>query len=147
METLNLKYQQLIKALTTLEKSLEIVQLCIKEQKSYNPYMDFEDEYRGHRDSAVQRFEYCTDLFWKYIKKHLEKKLINIRLGSPAETIREAFSAQIINEVETERILRMIKDRNQTSHIYMEEIAEILIKKIPEYFETMKNVSQRVESF
>jgi len=37
----------------------------------------------------------------------------------------------------------MIKDRNQTSHIYVEKIAEDLSSKIPGYYQVMHDVARK----
>jgi len=38
----------------------------------------------------------------------------------------------------------MIKSRNMTSHIYVEEITEQLVFQIPEYYKFLNNVIQRL---
>jgi DNA-binding XRE family transcriptional regulator len=59
MEKLILRRETLAKALKTLEKSLKKL-----ETKKF-------DDYQELRDSIIQRFEYSTDTFWKYLKDHL----------------------------------------------------------------------------
>lgn len=106
---------------------------------------DPEEEYRIHRDSVVQRFKYSTDLFWKFIKNYLESAHVLSGIKIPSEVIREAYSLRLINEDEAETILEMIKNRNMTSHIYIEEIAERLVQKIPAFYLTMHDVAQRLK--
>jgi nucleotidyltransferase substrate binding protein (TIGR01987 family) len=146
VDKLSQKYQKITQALTTLEKAVAVFTLFAKEGKSYNPHMDYEEEYRGLRDSMVQRFEYCVDLFWKYLKKNLEVKHLAPANNTPAEAIRKSYSANIITEHEAETILAMIQDRNMTSHMYMEEIAEILAQKIPDYYKLMYAVAQKTQA-
>lgn len=146
MDKLNQKYQKITQVLATLEKAVTVFAIFAKEGKSYNPHMDYEEEYRGLRDSMVQRFEYSVDLFWKYLKKNLEMKHLAPENNTPAEVIRKSYSANIITESEAETILAMIQDRNMTSHMYLEEIAEILALKIPDYYKLMHAVAQKTQA-
>jgi len=107
--------------------------------------MDYEEEYRGHRDSTIQRFKYSVDLLWKYLKKYLEDILALRGANGPKPVIKESYAAQIINEEEAEKSLEMITDRNMTSHIYVEEIAEQLVKKIPDYSHLIHVVALRLK--
>jgi len=76
------------------------------------------------RDSIIQRFEYCTDLFWKVLKIHLEEiEKVTLSTYSPVGVIRAAVEARIITEDQGQGCLEMIKSRNLTSHIYHEEVA------------------------
>ena len=99
---------------------------------------------RTYRDSMVQRFEYCTDLFWKYLKKYLETFVELPDINGPAPIIRASFSAGLLDEQEAENALDMIKDRNMTSHIYKEDIAETLAAKIPQHCRLMNAVVSRL---
>ncbi|HBR71036.1 TPA: hypothetical protein DIC20_05445 [Candidatus Dependentiae bacterium] len=145
MDKLEQKYQKISQALKTLEKATTIVTIFVKEGKSYNPHMDYDEEYRSLRDSMIQRFEYCVDLFWKYIKKDLEKRQLAPEIKAPTEIIRKSYTVGITTETEAEKILSMIKDRNMTSHMYVEEIAEILAQKIPDYYQHMRTIITRLQ--
>lgn len=145
MDKLKRKHENISKALASFEKAVNILELSIKEGKGYNPHMSYEEEYREHRDSAVQRFEYSTDLFWKYLKKYLENVLHLPGVNAPEPVIRASCAAGIITEQEGEKILDMVRDRNMTSHMYMEEIAEQLVAKMPEYYVDMHTIVQRLE--
>jgi nucleotidyltransferase substrate binding protein (TIGR01987 family) len=98
-----------------------------------------EQLYRGMRDSMIQRFEYCIDMFWKVMKLYLEEKeKIEIAINSPRGILREAVKARIISEEEAEIGMHMVESRNKTSHIYHESMAETIASHIPEYYELMK---------
>ena len=144
VKNLNQKYQKLLKAINSFEKAVRFLDLFIKSGKSYNPNMSYQEEYQQHRDSVVQRFEYSIDLFWKYFRNYIEEKSMLSGLKTPGEVLRKGFSESILSEEETEKILEMIKSRNMTSHIYVEEIAELLVKKVPEYSKTIRTISDRI---
>ena len=144
MDKLTQKYTKLVQALSTLEKAVFTHNLFILERKSYNPHLDYEEEERMLRDSMIQRFEYCTDLFWKYLKKNLEEKQLAPEIKTPAEVIRKSYASGMTSEEDAEIIIDMIKDRNKTSHMYVEELAEQLTKKIPHYYELMQRITQKL---
>lgn len=146
MDKLNQKYKQLSQALNSLEKAIAAFATSAKEQKAYNPHMTYEEEYQMHRDSVIQRFEYTVDLFWKYIKKYLESAQVITGINIPGEVIKTAYSLKIINAEEAEQILAMIKSRNLTSHIYVEEIAEHLGKEIPKYYKILNAIINRLKA-
>ena len=94
------------------------------------------------RDSAIQRFEYTTEAFWKCIQAYL-KEVHGIICASPKSCIREAMRNNLLDEEETELALEMIDDRNVTAHTYHEEVAEMLFKKLPKYYELMEKVIRK----
>lgn len=49
------------------------------------------------RDGAIQRFEYCFDLAWKALKRHLEKSGL-IDLNSPRSVFAAAYSEGVIDD-------------------------------------------------
>jgi len=142
MDKLKKKHDQLLKALDSLEKSLTIFKTVEQKHCEKNKC---DEEYRIHRDSIIQRFEYSVDLFWKYLQKYLEDILELTESYGPKPVIRESFSARLLNEEESESALNMIKDRNMTSHMYVEEIAEQLAGKIPMYYQLIFDIANKIQ--
>ena len=67
------KYQTLERAIKSFGDSIAIYETLAKLQKHKNNKemmygLDFEEIFLGMRDSVIQRFEYSTDLLWKYLK-------------------------------------------------------------------------------
>ena len=133
MEKLNLKYNTVCKALQTLQKVLLHVDALEKGHTHLCIDVDYGEEYSMRRDSAIQRFEYTIDLLWKYLKAYLEVKNISSQVTIPGEVIRMACSYSLVTQDEAEVVLRMIKSRNRTSHMYHEELAIELIKDLQVY--------------
>ena len=107
--------------------------------------IDYQQILLNLRDSSIQRFEYSIDLLWKYLKTFLDIKLqIVPSVLSPATIIRETARARLISEDEAHTLLEMVKKRNMTSHIYQQEIAEILSADLPSYLECMQTVIEKV---
>lgn len=65
-------------------------------------------------DASIQRFEFVIELFWKTLKRMLAEA--GIQTATPREALQAAYRAGWLNN-ET-AWLQMLKDRNETSHIY-----------------------------
>lgn len=81
------------------------------------------------KDSVIQRYEYTIELAWKLMKDYLEE-LGFIDVSAPKQVIRKAFQESIIKDAEA--WIKALNDRNKTSHIYEEAIADEITKDIIE---------------
>jgi nucleotidyltransferase substrate binding protein (TIGR01987 family) len=144
MDPLDKKHTQLLQALKMLNISLTIFERLKQAGGDCNVSSDRDEAYRIHRDSIIQRFEYSIELFCEYLEKYLEITHLLTGIYVTRDVVREAYSVGIIKEEEAEKILQMVKDRNMTSHIYVEEIAEQLASAIPGYYQVMQTVAQRL---
>ncbi|AUI38324.1 nucleotidyltransferase [Geobacillus stearothermophilus] len=82
-------------------------------------------------DATIQRFEFTYELAWKWMKLYLEHQGY-AEVTSPRKTIREAFREGLIQDGET--WLRMLEDRNRTSHTYDEETAMDMYERIRTHY-------------
>ncbi len=98
-----------------------------------------DDDYYFFRDSAIQRFEFTVEIFWKTIKRFLKEKE-GIDCRTPKSCIREFFSAGYMDEDSAVLLLKMIDDRNLTSHTYREEVAEGIFMRLQEYIKQLQAV-------
>jgi len=92
------------------------------------------------RDSAIKRFELCFDLAWKSIKNY--SKFHGLECYSPRECFKTAFQLKLIEH--DERWLKMIDDRNLTTHLYKESQAEKVYKRLAKYLEMFKNLFEKL---
>lgn len=145
MDVIKLRHEKVMQALSTLDVAVKSYQQIISgNDLPPSPLNDVDKLARIYRDSMIKRFEYCTELFWKYIKKYLDEYVQGTELNGPAPVIRAACAAGLLEEQEAESALMIIKDRNLTSHIYKEEIAEVLAKKIPHHAALMASIIERL---
>ena len=79
------------------------------------------------RDGVIQRFEFTYELAWKSTKEYLEDIGIVDKL-SPKAVIKEAYAQKII--LNEQNWLLMLQDRNMTSHVYKEEMAQEIAERI-----------------
>jgi nucleotidyltransferase substrate binding protein (TIGR01987 family) len=90
---------------------------------------------RSNIDACIQRFEFTIELFWKCLKRIL------VSLGEdvtyPKDVLKAAYQGKLIQD---EHIwLQILKDRNQTSHTYDEELADKIYENIKSYFPVLKS--------
>ncbi|MFC4766906.1 HI0074 family nucleotidyltransferase substrate-binding subunit [Effusibacillus consociatus] len=85
-------------------------------------------------DGTIQRFEFAIELYWKTLKRLLANE--GIQTNTPRETLQRAFQAHWLSD-ET-AWLQMLKDCNETSHVYAEETALRIYNHIKRYFPEME---------
>ena len=79
------------------------------------------------RDGVIQRFEFTAELAWKTIREYLlSEKVANI--NSPKSVMREAYHMNVITD--EDGWIQILDDRNATSHIYDEQEATSIYKRI-----------------
>jgi nucleotidyltransferase substrate binding protein (TIGR01987 family) len=87
-------------------------------------------------DGTIQRFEFVTTLYWETLKRLLAEE--GIDAPTPKETLKQAFQIKWLDD-ET-AWLQMLKDRNETSHVYDEKTALRIYKNIQKNFPELKQV-------
>lgn len=134
MERLVLQYQSLEKALKTLDFALNY-------PKSDDPNLVI-----FHRDALIQRFEYCYDLSWKYLKEYLRVHH-GLEVRSPKAVFQECLKQGLVNESEAKGLLEVVDARNLSTHLYHEETALALSEQIPVHAKLLKEVVMRTKPF
>jgi nucleotidyltransferase substrate binding protein (TIGR01987 family) len=97
------------------------------------------------RDGAIQRFEYSFELSWKTLKTVLEYLGVE-NCKSPRKALQAALVQGLINSLDQEVWLAMLDDRNQTTHIYHEEVAVSIFKHLPDYLEQMEKLLGKLKA-
>ena len=119
------------RALTSLEVNIEKIK-----NKSIS-----DDDFDIYRDSTIQRFEYTMELSKKLMSKYIE--YIDAEVKGQKLILKKAFEFDLIDD---DIWIKMMDDRNITSHEYSEELAQELLENIYVYAiklrvfcETIKN--------
>lgn len=81
-------------------------------------------------DGVIQRFEFTFELLWKTLRLFLLSE--GIITKSPKEALRESFRFGLIKDEEI--FLDMLDDRNQTSHIYSEDVSKEIVRRIKKFY-------------
>ena len=92
------------------------------------------------RAAVIQAFEFTFETFWKAFKKVVEAQ--GQVAPFPRAAIAGAFQLGVITDENT--WLDMIRDRNQTSHVYNEEVStRIYANIISRYVKAFQNVESK----
>ncbi len=84
-------------------------------------------------DGTIQRFKFALELTWKTLKRLLDAE--GRQASLPREVLKHAYAAGWLDD-ET-AWLQMLKDRNETSHIYDEDMARRIYNHIKANFPNM----------
>jgi nucleotidyltransferase substrate binding protein (TIGR01987 family) len=87
------------------------------------------------RNGWIQKFEYCTELAWKLAKVLLEWKNGQV-ISASKNVYRELFITNYISEDLSIALLETINDRNRLSHVYKEEVFELVLQYLPKHIQT-----------
>lgn len=88
------------------------------------------------RDACIHRFEFSFEILWKLLMTYLKERE-GIVCRSPKECFRAALSVGLASEEATRQFLKMVDDRNLTSHTYIEAVAASIFQRLPEYSRLM----------
>lgn len=80
-------------------------------------------------EASIQCFEFCYELTWKTLKTALEQD--GLKVGTPRDVFKEAYAVRWISDEEI--WLKMLDDRNLTSHTYNEKIALAIYEHLKNY--------------
>ena len=117
-----------------LKRLNEILEL-LKKNKSNEFYDIF-------RDSAIKRFEFSIDLFWKSLKDILNNRY-GIEGAGPKFIAKLSLENKLISQKEYEQVICMIDDRNRSSHTYDAVSAEEILSRVYDYYLLMQQISLR----
>jgi nucleotidyltransferase substrate binding protein (TIGR01987 family) len=117
-------------SLTNLGKALSRLNEALQIQNPDQLYID----------GTIQRFEFALELYWKTLKRLLATE--GIETDTPKATLKEAYQIGWLHD-ET-AWLKMLEDRNLTSHVYDETIANRIFQDIKKYFPEMQLVFQEL---
>jgi len=96
------------------------------------------------RAGLIQTFEFTFELAWKTLKDLLYYQGFDV--NTPREVLRQAFSAGLLTEDETETLLDALGKRNLLAHTYREGLAregEMLIRQ--RYHPALQTLARRLQ--
>jgi nucleotidyltransferase substrate binding protein (TIGR01987 family) len=98
------------------------------------------------RDAVIQRFEFSFELVWKALKLYLERQ--GHECGGPRPTLKKAFAEGLITTPdEADAWLKMLEDRNLTSHAYDEALANRIYQHIVrDYASLLGDMADKIQS-
>ncbi len=98
-------------------------------------------------EGTVLNYNFTFDIAWKVMKDILTKELeiLDFALGSPRETLQQAFANGIIDD---DTWMKMLRVRNQLAHDYDGTLAEEQFQNIVKvYYPLFEKLKERVEKY
>jgi len=101
-------------------------------KKAYDRLKEVSDLYDGKneiiRDSLIQRFEFTYELTHKTLKEFMNYAGVTLENSFPRTIFKKAYVNNIISDESV--WINLLEDRNSTSHIYNEKLANELAERI-----------------
>jgi nucleotidyltransferase substrate binding protein (TIGR01987 family) len=134
-----------ISSLKNAVAAFERIAAVYRREAGKSPKDDTSDTIEGLRAGLIQAFEFTYELSWKYMKRWLEiNRSREAVSGIPQrELFRLAAENTLITDVT--KWFDFHKERNRTSHIYDEEVAEEVHNSALEFLPYAKDFLSRLE--
>ena len=111
-------------------KNIEFKYMNLK--KAYVKLQEVSNLYDGHdeiiRDSLIQRFEFTYELTHKTLKEAMKYLGVTLENSFPRTIFKKAYVNNLISDDMV--WIRLLEDRNSTSHIYNEKLADEVANRI-----------------
>ncbi len=113
------RFNNYISALRTVEEAIDL-----SKEKSLSNL---------EKQGLIKGFEFTLELAWKMLKDYFAEEEVPIEgIKGSKNIIRTAFKHELIDQGDI--WMKMIEDRNKSSHAYDLETAELLVKDIINLF-------------
>lgn len=101
-------------------------------KKAYVKLQEVSNLYDGHdeiiRDSLIQRFEFTYELTHKTLKEAMQYLGVTLENSFPRTIFKKAYVNNLISDDMV--WIHLLEDRNSTSHIYNEKLADEVANRI-----------------
>lgn len=117
-------------------------------KKAYNRLLEVSKLYDGKddiiRDSLIQRFEFTYELTHKTLREFMKYLGVTLENSFPRTIYKKAY---VNNLISNDRVwISLLEDRNSTSHIYSEDLAnEIANRIVNEYVNAIGELVHNLE--
>lgn len=105
-------------------------------KKAYNRLKEVSDLYDGKndiiRDSLIQRFEFTYELTHKTLREFMKYLGVTLENSFPRTIFKKAYVNNLISDDKV--WINLLEDRNSTSHIYNENLANEVANRIVKYY-------------
>ncbi|HAR86146.1 MAG TPA: nucleotidyltransferase [Clostridium sp.] len=127
-------------------RSIEFKYINLK--KAYGKLKEVSDIYDGKneiiRDSLIQRFEFTYELTHKTMKEFMKYLGVTLENSFPRTIFKKAYVNNLISDDKV--WINLLEDRNSTSHIYNENLAnEVADRIIKDYVNAIGELVENLE--
>jgi len=126
-------------ALISLEKAINI------SVEKMNDKSVPKDETDVIQAGVIQNFEFTYELCWKFMKRWIEVNIGATYVDGVTriELFRQASENRLI--IDVEKWVEFHRARNETSHVYDEEVAEFVYETAKDFLDDAKNLLKALE--
>ena len=117
-------------------------------KKAYDRLLEVSKLYDGKddiiRDSLIQRFEFTYELTHKTLREFMKYLGVTLKNSFPRSIYKKAY---VNNLISNDKVwISLLEDRNSTSHIYSEDLAdEIANRIVNEYVDAIGELVNNLE--
>ncbi|WP_307993387.1 HI0074 family nucleotidyltransferase substrate-binding subunit [uncultured Clostridium sp.] len=117
-------------------------------KKAYDRLLEVSKLYDGKddiiRDSLIQRFEFTYELTHKTLREFMKYLGVTLENSFPRSIYKKAY---VNNLISNDKVwISLLEDRNSTSHIYSEDLAdEIANRIVNEYVDAIGELVNNLE--
>lgn len=117
-------------------------------KKAYDRLLEVSKLYDGNddiiRDSLIQRFEFTYELTHKTLREFMKYLGVTLENSFPRTIYKKAY---VNNLISNDKVwISLLEDRNSTSHIYSEDLAdEIANRIVNEYVDAIGELVNNLE--
>lgn len=104
---------------------------CEKAFSKLSEFLAEKNMTEATKAGVIQAFEYTYEVFWKHFQKVATAQGLETP-NSPRQAFVCAFSLGLIEDEKA--WIAMMRDRNETSHTYNEDVAEHIFQKIRDVY-------------
>lgn len=105
-------------------------------KKAYSRLNEVSDLYDGKdyiiRDSLIQRFEFTYELTHKTLREFMKYLGVTLENSFPRTIFKKVYVNNLISDDKV--WINLLEDRNSTSHIYNENLADEVADRIVKYY-------------
>jgi nucleotidyltransferase substrate binding protein (TIGR01987 family) len=137
MEKLAIKYENLVKIHKKLAKGIVSYRKALSDK---NVDLDTQEE---KRDSLIKRFELTYNLLWKYLREYMIS-MHGITADSSRKVFQECLNLGFATETEIEELIDLIEDKNLTTYVYDEDLANRVVNEIQKHHDVIATIIKKV---
>ncbi|MCF6178204.1 MAG: nucleotidyltransferase substrate binding protein [Geopsychrobacter sp.] len=97
------------------------------------------------KSGQIQKFEFTVELLWKTVQVFLFE-IDGVDVVTPKSVAKEFVEAGHCDYETYELFIQAITDRNQLSHIYRQEMAETIRRRLPDYVSLIEQISSTISA-
>ena len=135
--------KKLVTVLTMLKKALKTLKNSFKVLGEAK-LMNNEGILLATEDSVIQRFEYCFDMFWKFLSLYIATTFDIRDAKTPRKVFYVLVKEGLCSEEDGDILVTMVSDKNVASHGHTVELSREILPRVNRYYELMQSIVEKL---